>query len=183
MGGGGSSGSNGGRRPDALELALAALDAQVAGHGEDHPDTAARCLDVAFALSGAGSHSASLDHRQRALEIRQRVLGDEHPETGLAWGHLGHCLGKLGRHEPALEAHLRALAIHELSDDPGAATLARDHFSVASSLIELGQLDEARRHLKRSLRFGRGGLGAVHPLVLQATRALKTLDRVRKRRR
>jgi eukaryotic-like serine/threonine-protein kinase len=184
MGGvnGASDGGNGGGQPDALEVALAALEAQRSRHGEDHDDTASRCLDVAFALAESASHPASLEYRQRALAIRQRVLGGEHPDTGLVWGHVGHSLGKLGRHDEALEAHQRALAIHEIDDDPGAATLARDHFSVASALIQLSRLDEARRHLRRCLRFGRGSLGAIHPLCMEATRALKTLERGRKRR-
>jgi tetratricopeptide (TPR) repeat protein len=140
--------------------------------GEDHPETLASALTLAWRLGNLGKYEQARALAQDTLNRYRRVLGKDHPETLASATNLAWRLGNLGEYEQA-----RALAQDTLThcrrvlgnDHP--KTLVSAH-SLAWSLERLGEHEQARTQYKDTLPRCRRILGEAHSETLGAAHTL-----------
>jgi tetratricopeptide (TPR) repeat protein len=92
-----------------------------------------RCL----VLVEEGELAAALDECRLALGIWTEALGPKHPEVSLALKNMGRIEFKLGRVDDGCREIEEALAIEE-------ASLEKDHPSLATTLLSLGECRSSR---------------------------------------
>jgi PAS domain S-box-containing protein len=117
----------------------------------------------ADALQRMGANAAALSSYERALAIADRERNAQ--ARGRLLNRSGAVYRAVGRYDRSLALHLEALAMFDsLGNDPGRATTMHD---LAETLMQLGQIDEARRNLTRALRLrsdegSREGIAETH---------------------
>jgi tetratricopeptide (TPR) repeat protein len=131
--------------------------------GEEHPDTAASCNNVAFCLDRQGQHGNALPLYQKALEIRRKVLGEEHPDTASSYNNLASCLNAQGQHGKALPLLEKALLIRRQVLGEEHPDTAASCNNVAFCLNDQGQHGKALPLFEKALRINRRVLGEEHP--------------------
>lgn len=121
------------------------------------PDPKSRLASIEL-LRGALA-AASADRHEEAV-VGFRELLEREPQMVDAWDHLGGVLHQTGRHEEALEAYERALSLSQ-----GAPQVALD---MANLLLEMGRLDEARRHAEIALASHEIAYDSLAQIALKA---------------
>jgi tetratricopeptide (TPR) repeat protein len=131
--------------------------------GEDYPDTATSCYDVAAVLRLLGRFKDAEAGYRKALTIYLRTLGEKHPYSNTALGALALSIEEQGRYKEAEEGHRKALAIDlELLGEEHTNTAA-GYMKVAVNLIHHGRFREAEEGLNKALQIRRKVLPRDHP--------------------
>jgi tetratricopeptide (TPR) repeat protein len=140
--------------------------------GENHPETLASALTLAWRLGDMGEYEQARALAQDTLIRYRRVLGEDHPETLASATNLAWRLGDMGEYEQA-----RALAQDTLihcrrvlgEDHP--ETLSSAH-NLAWSLDVLGEHEQARALYEDTLPRCRRVLGETHGETLGSAHTL-----------
>ncbi len=131
--------------------------------GEDHPDTAASCNNVAFNLQAQSRHEEAGPLIKKALDIRRNVLGEDHPDTAASYNGVAFNLKLQGKHLEAAPLCRKALDIYRKvlgEDHPHTAT---SYNNVAANLQAQGKYAEAGPLYQKALDIYRKVLGEDHP--------------------
>lgn len=146
---------------DHYRRALAAFESMPVA---EHPwvDTTLNNLGVVLADLGRLSEAAAA--HQRALAIKEALLPPDHPDLSFSLQNLAELRASLGDGDRALALARRALALRERAGaDP--SLIASAMASLALAHRGRGELDEARKILRRALDLEAASLGAFHPGV------------------
>ena len=119
------------------------------GHfGERDPHVGAVLGNLAFVYRNLGDYERAFEVARSGLEVDMAVSGPDHPDVGIAWLNLARISDKLGDERLALKQIDRAVEIFGLRFPPGHTLRIQAANFRAGFLIELGQLDEARKTLE-----------------------------------
>jgi CHAT domain-containing protein/tetratricopeptide (TPR) repeat protein len=151
-----------GRYRDAEPLLRRALDGVRKLLGEEHPDTASACNNLAYNLHRQSKYTLAQPLYEKALAIFRKALGDEHPRTAFAWNNVAFNLevqDKLAQAQPAYE---KALGIFSAAhgEEHSATTAVRDN--LAANLQRQRKYAAARPLFERALAIKRKVLGEEH---------------------
>ncbi len=116
----------------AVELAKAAYQLRVELLGESHPDVAESLEFLALYTAHTGDYDEGLVLLRRALDIRRTALGS-HPSVAGTQQTIAMLLVQAGRYDEAAPLLEETLALQR-------ATLGDDHFDVAMTLRDLGEI-------------------------------------------
>ncbi len=141
-----------GELTEAAELAERSLEDIRARMGEDHLRTATAQLLVGQLYRELGRPDEAAELFEAALATRVERLGPDHPDVAMVHGDLGTLLVGMRRHEEALTHMYRHLEImRALREEPSRARFG-PLMGVATSLLELGRVDEAASLLEEAER-------------------------------
>ncbi|MBN2379604.1 CHAT domain-containing protein [candidate division WOR-3 bacterium] len=105
---------------------------------------AARCFRDLAVLQGELGHLVLMDSAaQRSIELATTCAGENSPELIQIYGFLGGSYSNLGFKEKALEYRLKALGIARANQDQIPGSLAPSYSELASSYLDLGDVDKA----------------------------------------
>ena len=93
----------GGRFPEAIELATRARDLALRSYGERHPNYASSLNNLAMLYRETGDYAAAEPLFRQALEIRRAALGEGHPDYAISLNSLAslyHVMGDYAAAEP-----------------------------------------------------------------------------------
>jgi hypothetical protein len=134
--------------------------------GEDHPETLASALTLAWRLGDLGEHEQARALAEDTLIRYRRVLGEDHRETLAAATNLAWSLSELGGHEQARALYEGTLPrCRRILGEAHGETLGAAH-TLARSLGALGEHKEARALAEDTLTHCRRVLGHDHPNTL-----------------
>ena len=131
---------------DAYEQALPLLTRHF---GERDPHVGAVLGNLAQLYQILGDYPRALEAAQRGLAVDTTVAGPDHPDVGIDWLNLARISDKLGDQGQAIEQIDRAGAIFEQRLPPVHPLRLYVAYFKAGFLIELGQLDDARKVLEQ----------------------------------
>ena len=140
--------------------------------GEDHENTRATTLYVAWALRDMGRYAEARDLDEDTLARYRRVLGEDHPDTLTSANNLGIDLRDLGEYQAArdLDEDTLARSRRVLGEDhPDTLRSARN---LAVDLANLGEHQAARDLDEDTLARRRRVLGEDHPDTLRSATSL-----------
>lgn len=90
-----------------------------------------------------GDFAAAVEHKRRALELRQTLRAADDPRLATLHGDLGLFLGQLGHTSESLAHHRRAVALRERGLGPAHPQTAMAYNGLAGQLRRVGQLHES----------------------------------------
>jgi tetratricopeptide (TPR) repeat protein len=130
-----------------------AMHARASGILEDalgpaHPHVAMARTSLGNALAHQGRYEDAQAQFERALPIMEQVLGAAHPDVIDLRTNLGDALAWQGRHEEARAVLARVAPLLEQAQ--GNARVRGALVSLGRTLIRVGDLDAAARHLDRA---------------------------------
>jgi CHAT domain-containing protein/Tfp pilus assembly protein PilF len=156
-----------GRIAEATPLAERSLALTRAQKGEDHVDTAARMLWLAFLYNELGRLADAEPLLRRALEINEKAQPANNSLIAASAHHLANLYLDQGRFDEAEALYKRALTIRE--------ALPGERLGLAATLSNLaglhsgrGRLAEAEALYKRSVEIHQAAQPANHPDIAQA---------------
>jgi tetratricopeptide (TPR) repeat protein len=135
------------QRPDALELAMQALNACRSLKAIPSALELRILSSLACAQLVAGHMSDAIGTFEEAIKRTDPVV--DMRRLGRLLGNAGVAYRELGQLEKAVRCSTRAVALFQTLDD--AVSLAREENNLGYYLIGSGDLTSARRHLERSL--------------------------------
>jgi len=151
------------RAHQASEEQLAVVETRL---GTEHHLYAAALDGLAGVLAGQGRNRDALPVQGQACAVLERKLGSPHPQLALCLSNLAAVHANLGAHEESLALKTRALEMFDvLPGHPG--HVAMTHRNLARSLLELGRLDEAKRHIELAAALGKSVSDSLAVLRLQ----------------
>lgn len=149
MGNLGASLSEQGRLAEALAIEEKVVEILLETKGERDPDTLTAMNNMAESLSTTYRFAEAEAIYRRILPISRDVLGPNHPDLASRIDNLGLVLQRQGRLEEAEPFHREALTLEPDGADVGInRTKILDN--LASTLVGLGQAEEANRLLDQS---------------------------------
>jgi tetratricopeptide (TPR) repeat protein len=163
---------------DASELRLRLFDLSLTLAGDDSVGAALAHERLAATLLSVGRQDETLDHLQRAVQIKEQHLGDNHPSLVPALTAVGSSLSYSARNEEALRSLERALSIAEAAFGEDSKHLGSTLNTMAFAFEALGQLDRALAIQERAHGLVIRASGERHPDV-----AYSLLNRVSLRRK
>lgn len=127
-------------RREALALRREAL-------GPDHPDVANTLNNLAALLRSKGDGEAAEPLYREAIEIFRRSRGHDHPQVAAGLNNLGVLLQDRGDYAAAEPLFREAVEICVARLPPTHLNIAFTRAGLATSLIQLGRLDEAEANV------------------------------------
>jgi tetratricopeptide (TPR) repeat protein len=116
-----------------------------------------------------GDHQSGLEHAQEALKLATAEVGEENTFVPQVLMLLSAAYIGLRDFDQAVEAARRGLEIYERIVGPDQPVLASHHLNLGVALLEQGELDEARTHLKKVIelaKLGEGSQASAHGSAL-----------------
>ncbi|CAF0983533.1 unnamed protein product [Didymodactylos carnosus] len=114
-------------------------------------------------LDERGKYDEALDHKRRALEIREKYLPSDHADIAFSLNSIGVTLHKQGKYDEAFDSKRRGLKILEECRPPDHPDIAWSLNNVAVTLVKQGKYDEALDFERRALRIVEKYLPHDHP--------------------
>jgi tetratricopeptide (TPR) repeat protein len=151
------------RADEAIGETRRALKIQLT-FGEHHPAVGRLRRELGQMLAGRGKFADAYRELDAARSIFTRAFGERHLEVGVTDTAYGVALSREPRHREAVKRLRAALAIRE-EVEPGSRKSWPLRTNLAAELIEIGELDEAERHLAELLPARIASLGKTHPDV------------------
>jgi len=133
--------------------------------GDDHENTLATVMYLAWGLRDMGRYAEARDLDEDTLTRYRRVLDEDHPDTLSSANNLAGDLKDLGEYQAARELHQDTLARRRRvlgEDHPDTLTSANN---LANALSNLGE-HQAARELHQDILARRRVLGDDHPDTL-----------------
>jgi tetratricopeptide (TPR) repeat protein len=160
----------------ALDIDTALLARQRRELGREHPRTLMSARQLGGDLRALGRFEEALVEDEVTWRGFVRTFGEDHPETLMVAFNLGGSRRLMGRVRDALE--LEQASYEHRARVFGAAHVStlRSRRTLAAYLMELGQVDEARRHLDANLETVQR-FHPDHEEELRTLRVLLTLQR------
>lgn len=144
---------------ESLESALVVFDSTLA---ETHPYVGAALNNLGSFYEVIQDYGRAVLYIERGLRLRELVLPASHPDIGQSCHNLAVLRSKLGQAETALPFYQRALGIYKHSVGETSALHQSTLVSMASSLIEIGRLEEAENLLLPAREVLQQRLGPAH---------------------
>ncbi|MCG3130459.1 MAG: Serine/threonine-protein kinase PknD [Phycisphaerae bacterium] len=138
-----------GRTADARRMYETALDQARRTLGARHQYVATILVNLADLLDGAGETARAEDSYLEAIRIWRETRGADNP---LFLFNYAEFLRRHSRFEEARQRHADGLALRERALTPDHLDVARSRVCLASTLRELGRLDEAQTEVERARR-------------------------------
>jgi len=139
----------GGRNLDDLQAAIASYRQAIDATPPDSPDLPSYLNNLGTGLSTWYSLTGKLDDLQAAVDVYQRAVDitpSGSPDLPSYLNNFGYAYFQLGKYEDAAACYRTALGLAESAHDRNG--IADAHYLLGFSHLELGQLDDAQRHLK-----------------------------------
>jgi CHAT domain-containing protein/tetratricopeptide (TPR) repeat protein len=152
-----------GRYAEAKPLLRDALEVRRRVLGDDQPETAAACDDLATDLRGLGEYAEAESLLREALTIRLRVLGPSHPATASSYGNLAVVVNEQGRYAEAEPDYRRALAAFRDALGEEHPTTVMSSNNLAVNLNNEGRYTDAEPLFRRGLALTRRARGEDDP--------------------
>jgi Domain of unknown function (DUF4062)/Tetratricopeptide repeat/NB-ARC domain len=140
--------------------------------GDDHENTLAAVLFVAWALRDMGRYAEARELDQDTLARYRRVLGEDHPNTLASADSLADALTNLGEHQAARDLDEDTLARRRRVLGPDHPSTLSSANNLAIDLSHLGEHQAARELKEDILTRYRRVLGPDHPSTLNSANAL-----------
>ncbi len=140
--------------------------------GDDHENTRAAALYLAWALQDMGRYAEARELDEDTLARDRRLLGEDHPATLISANNLANKLRDLGEHQVARELDEDILARRRRvlgEDHPDTLTSASN---LAVDLRDLGEHQAARELDQDTLARRRRVLAQDHPATLTSANNL-----------
>jgi len=147
-------------------LAQAALE-RAGGKGGGDELSARLHTNLGSLYQLEGKVPEALDHFRRALAIDEKLYGPEGADTLADLNNLGTALYSQGS-DDAVGYYQRALAGYEKTLGALHPSVALVLDNLASSLLAMGRIEEARADYQRALAIAQKELGEKHPEVARA---------------
>jgi CHAT domain-containing protein/tetratricopeptide (TPR) repeat protein len=159
---GGALGSRG-RHREAEKARREALAIRLRVLGEEHPDTAITCNNLAHSLEALGKHAEALALYQKAVAICRKTVGQEHPDLASTYLNLGSLLSRQGKDSDALPYLQKGLAIFlkALGEEHPIAPVS--YRNLVGCLTRQGKHRDALPLYQKVLLLRRRMLGEQHP--------------------
>lgn len=152
-----------GRTADARRMYETALDHARRTLGARHQYVATILINLADLLDGAGETARAEESYLEAIRIWRDTRGADNP---LFLFNYAEFLRQHSRFDEARRRHADCLALRERALPPDHLDLARSRVSLASTLRELGRLDEAQTEVERARRrLTEPDAGMLRPLA------------------
>ena len=128
--------------------------------GTDHPRTADTAQHYASTLTFLNDFDLAESLLRRSLRSFVEHYGEQDPRVALSIFSLGRCLQEQGESIESVECFERSLELIEADPRPNDLRVGRAQHYLAISLIDKGELDQARVHIAVAMRnkeaiFGR----------------------------
>ncbi len=133
-----------GQRNHAISLYKEALDIYKENNSQDNYSTAWVYHNMAVTYDELGNYNESLRLNNLALEIRQAIYGENHHETASSYLNIATNLHKLQRFDEAIVTHRKSIS-------GGYNDQAFAYYSIASTFLEMGKADSAKKSILKSL--------------------------------
>ncbi len=132
---------------DAESLWRRAAEIDEANHGPNDWNLATSLHTLAIVCQDQDRFDEALALEQRSLAIREKVLGPDHPHVALSLTTLGNIYRGMGRPADAEPVIRRAIAIANATWGPTYGEVFWMRRSLARTLIDLGELEQAETEL------------------------------------
>ena len=135
----------------AIEHYEAALEAARAAHGEDHPETIGKMVNLGMALARAEHPDEAEEMLSLAMSRVKEVYGGSHPLLANVYMNLGNVQALDGQFGKAEASYRQALSIREQIGGPDSPSLATPLHALADLDRKAGRLEEALAGFERTL--------------------------------
>ncbi len=112
-----------------------------------------------------GDYAAAVEHKTRALELRERLRGADDPRLATLHSDLGLFLGHEGDPAASLAHHRRAVALRERALGATHPDTAMSYNGLAGQLRHMGQLGESLEYYERARALWIDAFGPDHTKV------------------
>jgi tetratricopeptide (TPR) repeat protein len=130
--------------------------------GEEHPDTAVSCNNLALNLNAQGKYVEAGELLHRSLDTCRTLLGEEHPDTAATYHTLAYNLQAQGKYAEAGPLFHKGLDMLRRVLGEEHADTAQGYNNVAANLQAQGKYAEAGPLYQRALDIKRKVLGEDH---------------------
>jgi serine/threonine-protein kinase len=164
-----------GRYAESQSLLERALTTQQRLYGDQHRETAASMVSLAWTLKDLGAFERADSLLARALFLYRTELEATDSLTATLYNDRGVIAFEQSRYDAAANWHRRALDLRRQLYPDGAPALAYSLYNLAVTRHEQGALDEAESLYREALDVARTHLPPKHPEI---TRVLRDLGRL-----
>lgn len=131
---------------DRVEWSRRAVELSREAFGDGHPHVAENLMDYGLSLASSGRFERSAEMFAQSLDIQEDAFGKNHPRIALTLLNLAlNYRDGQGRFLEALHLNLRAKEFYETLHGVGAPACAPVYNETILSLLNAGQLSQARR--------------------------------------
>ncbi len=132
--------------------------------GSEHPDLAQTLYYIGICLARKGDVSKAMKYSERCFRMQQKVLKFDCPAIASTLDQIGLLFLSSGKVQKATKAFDHSLQIRR--------EVGEDHYEIAYSLLNLGQLNTSTRsynaalfYYKDAMRIAVRSFGLEHPLI------------------